>query len=329
MPSRQLSPGPPLVIAHRGASGYRPEHTLASYALAARMGADCIEPDLVATKDGVLVARHENEISGTTDVADRAEFAALRTTKRVDGREVSGWFVEDFMWTQLQTLRAKERLPAVRPANTATDGVWGIASFAQILSLRAALSAELGREIIVYPELKHPSHLRARGLATEEMIVADLTEARLLGADQPVFIQCFETPTLGRLRALSVESPLLHLMHAGHEWGAEELAQWAGVANGIGPDKHSVIAWTDEDRLGEPTGLVKAAHEAGLFVHPYTFRAENTFLPANLRQGDGAAEGGDIGHEITAYLDTGVDGFFTDQADLGVAARDAWLQASR
>ncbi len=310
----------PMVIAHRGASGYRPEHTLAAYALAAWMGADCIEPDLVATRDGVLVARHENEISGTTDVASRPEFADLRFTRIVDGREMTGWFVEDFTLTQLRTLRAVERLPELRPDNARTDGVWGIATFAEILALRAAMSEELGREIVVYPELKHPAHLRAAGLATEEMIVEELAAFGLLGRDQPVWIQCFEPPTLTRLRRdLGVESPLLHLMAAGQPWSEADLRAWSADADGIGPDKASVLTWPDA-----PSGLVEAAHEAGLFVHPYTMRAENYFLPPSLRRGDGPAAHGDLCAEITAYLAAGVDGFFTDHTDVGVAARNAF-----
>lgn len=312
----------PMVIAHRGASGYRPEHTLAAYALAARMGADCIEPDLVATRDGVLVARHENEISGTTDVATRPEFAELRCTRTVDGRDMTGWFVEDFTLTQLRTLRAVERLPDLRPGNTTTDGVWGIATFAEILTLRAVLSGELGREIVVYPELKHPAHLRAAGLATEEMIVAELAAFGLLGRDQPVWTQCFEPATLTRLRQnLGVESPLLHLMAAGQSWNEADLRAWSADADGIGPDKSSVLTWGDA-----PTGLVQAAHQAGLFVHPYTLRAENYFLPACLRSGDDPAAHGDLPTEITAYLQVGVDGFFTDHTDMGVATRDAFIR---
>ncbi len=313
-----------MVIAHRGASGYRPEHTLAAYALAARMGADCIEPDLVATRDGVLVARHEHEISGTTDVATRPEFAGLRCTKTVDSREMTGWFVEDFTLTQLRTLRAVERLPDLRPDNTTTDGVWGIATFAEILTLRASLSEELGREIVVYPELKHPAHLRAAGLATEEMMVGELAAFGLVGRDQPVWIQCFEPATLTRLRHdLGVESPLLHLTAAGQPWSEADLRAWATDADGIGPDKASVLTW-DSAGHAQPTGLVEAAHEVGLFVHPYTLRAENSFLPPSLRNGDDPAAHGDLRAEITAYLQAGVDGFFTDHADIGVTTRDAF-----
>ncbi len=327
MPTRLLTGSRPLVIAHRGASGYRPEHTLAAYALGARMGADCIEPDLVATRDGVLVARHENEISGTTDVSRRPEFADLETTKDVvDGRSMSGWFVEDFTLAELGTLRATERLPAVRPHNTTSDGVWGIPTFAQILQLRASLSAELGREIIVYPELKHPRYLRSCGQATEEMIAEELAAHDLVGPDAPVYIQCFEPATLTHLRqTCGVESPLLHLMASGQTWTDNELSAWAVDADGIGPDKTSIIDRTAEGDLGGSTGLVEAAHAAGLFVHPYTFRAENQFLPRDLRDGADPASHGRLAAEITAYLDAGIDGFFTDHADLGVAARDAAL----
>lgn len=314
----------PLVIAHRGASGYRPEHTLAAYALAARMGADCIEPDLVATRDGVLVARHENEISGTTDVAQRVEFADLETTKTVDGTAVRGWFAEDFALAQLRTLRAIERLPHLRPDNTTDDGVWRIATFAEILALRAALSSELGRDIAAYPELKHPAHLRASGLPVEEMLVAELSDFDMVGPQAPVYVQCFESATLTRLRQdLGVESPLVHLMSSGQSWTGDELRSWAGDADGIGPDKTSVVQWAPNEDGVQNTGLVQAAHEAGLFVHPYTFRAENHFLPAHLRSSDDPAARGNLQAEISAYLSVGIDGFFTDHADLGVAARDA------
>ena len=248
------------------------------------MGADCIEPDLVATRDGVLVARHENEISGTTDVAERPEFADLETTKEVDGHPVRGWFVEDLTLTELRTLGAVERLPDVRPGNTASDGLWRIPTFAEILQLRASLSRELGRQIIVYPELKHPSYLRQLGHATEEMIVEDLAAHGLVGPDQPVYVQCFESATLAHLRQrCGVESPLLQLMSGGQSWSDGELEAWAVDADGIGPDKASVVAVTADGDLDGPTGLVEAAHEAGLFVHPYTFRAENQFLPRDRK----------------------------------------------
>ncbi|MGB3764680.1 MAG: glycerophosphodiester phosphodiesterase family protein [Ornithinimicrobium sp.] len=313
----------PLVIAHRGASGYRPEHTLAAYALAARMGADCIEPDLVATRDGVLVARHENEISGTTDVAQRPDLADLETSKEVDGRSVQGWFVEDLTLSEVRTLRAVERLPEVRPGNTATNGVWGIPTFAEILQLRESLSRELGRQIIVYPELKHPSHLRRQGHVTEEMLVEDLAAHHLVGPDIPVYIQCFESQSLRHLRQrCAVESPLLQLMPRGHAWSEAELTAWAADADGIGPDKASVIPLRADGAHDGPTTLVEVAHDVGLFVHPYTFRAENQFLPGDLRHGPEPAAHGDLRAEIQRHLAVGVDGFFTDHTDIGVAARN-------
>ncbi len=237
---------------------------------------------------------------------------------------MTGWFVEDFTITELRTLRAIERLPAVRPRNTTSNGAWGIPTFTQILQLRASLSRELGREIIVYPELKHPSHLRRCGHATEEVLVEDLAAFDMVGADKPVYIQCFEPGTLTHLRQrCAVESPLLHLMARGQSWTDAELAAWSVDADGIGPDKASVVAVTAEGDLGEPTGLVEAAHAAGLFVHPYTFRAENHFLPRGLRDGEDPAAYGHLGAEIEAHLAAGVDGFFTDHADIGVTARDA------
>src|SRR5215213_9873854 len=192
----------PLVIGHRGAAGYRPEHTLAGYELAARMGADYIEPDLVSTKDGVLVARHENDITATTDVADHPEFAGRRTTKVIDGTSITGWFTEDFTLAELKTLRAKERIPAIRPANTQYDGQFEIPTFQEVLDLRKELSKELGREIGVYPETKHPSYFRSIGLPLEPALVRTLTRNGLNRPNAPVFVQSFET---GNLKVLVAE----------------------------------------------------------------------------------------------------------------------------
>src|SRR5690242_20240985 len=192
----------PVVIAHRGASGYRPEHTLASYRLAIAMGADFIEPDLVSTKDGVLVARHENEISGTTDVADHPEFADRRATKVIDGRPVAGWFTEDFTLAELKTLRAKERLPQVRPDNTRYDGMFEVPTFEEVLALAKQESRRTGRRIGVYPETKHPTYFDGIGLSLEEPLVAAL---RRHGLDRPraaVIIQSFETGNLRELDAM-------------------------------------------------------------------------------------------------------------------------------
>ena len=336
------SPGPAadrvLVIGHRGASGYRPEHTLASYELAARMGADFIEPDLVVTADGVLVTRHEPEIGGTTDVADHPEFAARRTTKTVDGTALTGWFAEDFTLAELKTLRAQERIPDVRQENTIYDGRFEVPTFAEVLELRERLSDELGREIGVYPETKHPTYFAAQGRPLEPALVAALEEAGLNRADAPVFVQSFETTNL-RALAEQLEVPLVQLLSA---TGAPAdlvaagdprtyadlvtdagLADVAGYAAGIGPDKNQVIARNPDGSLAAPTGLVERAHAAGLLVHPYTFRNENQFLPDELRSGPDPAAYGDPFAEYAAFLAAGVDGVFSDNPDTAVAARAA------
>lgn len=162
------------VFGHRGASGYRPEHTQAAYELAARLGADHIEPDLVSTKDGVLVARHENEIGGTTDVEQHPEFADRRTTKVIDGEQVTGWFTEDFTLAELKTLRAEERIPGIRQQNTIYNGRFGIPTFDEVVDLARRLSRELGREIGIVPETKHPGYFRSIDLPLEPGLVETL-----------------------------------------------------------------------------------------------------------------------------------------------------------
>ncbi len=338
---RPIDPDRPVVVGHRGASGYRPEHTLASYELAARMGADYIEPDLVATSDGVLVARHENEISGTTDVADRPEFADRRTTKTVDGVALTGWFTEDFTLRELRTLRAVERIPEVRQENTIHDGRYQVPTFAEVLELRARLSKELGRTVGVYPEIKHPTYFRSAGLPLEEPLVRDLRAARMNDRDDPVFVQSFELTPLERLRTeLGLRVPTVFLTGAAGApydlvaagdprtyadlTSRRGLQSISGFVDGLGPDKNQVIPRTADGALANPTSLVRDAHRAGLEVHPYTVRAENTFLPPALRSSADPAAYGDVITEIHAFLDAGVDGFFTDQPDLGVLARDTW-----
>jgi glycerophosphoryl diester phosphodiesterase len=198
-----MPPHPPIIIAHRGASAERPEHTLAAYARAIEQGADFIEPDLVPTKDHQLVARHENEISGTTDVASRPEFAARKTTKTIDGETITGWFTEDFTLAELKTLRARERLPELRPGNTAFDGQQEIPTLAEIIALAKAESARTGRTIGIYPETKHPSYFRSLGLALEPVLLAELTRAGWTTREAPVFIQSFEVDNLKALKALT------------------------------------------------------------------------------------------------------------------------------
>jgi glycerophosphoryl diester phosphodiesterase len=323
----------PLVIGHRGASGYRPEHTLASYQLAAELGADYIEPDLVSTRDGVLVARHENEIGGTTNVADHPEFAARKTTKVVDGQSLTGWFTEDFTLAELKTLRAKERIPQLRPQNTAYNGQFEIPTFQEVLDLRERLSRELGRPVGVYPETKHPTYFRTIGLPLEEPLVRTLNRNGLNRRNAPVFVQSFET---GNLRALDekLKVPLVQLFGSkgskpeGDPRTYGELATPAGLrdvatyADGVGPSKDYIVPRNPDGSSAAPTSFVDDAHAAGLVVHPYTFRRENTFLPLELRSSPDPAGIGDLTTEIRQFFALGVDGVFTDNADIGVAARD-------
>ncbi|HXV92833.1 MAG TPA: glycerophosphodiester phosphodiesterase [Pseudonocardia sp.] len=329
-----------VVIGHRGASGYRPEHTLASYELAARMGADYLEPDLVTTADGVLVARHDPEIGATTDVARRPEFAGRRTTKTIDGVACTGWFAEDFTLAELRTLRATERLPRMRQENTIYDGRFPVPTFAEVLALRARLSAELGREIGVYPETKHPTYFAGLGLPLEPPLVAALEAAGLNRPDAPVVVQSFETANLCALRD-AVRVPLVQLVGrsgapadlvaAGDPRTYADLvtpgglAAIAAYADGIGPHKDLVLARAPDGSLGGPTGLVEAAHDTGLVVHAYTFRNENRFLPADLRSAGRDADYGDALAEYEAFLRAGVDGVFSDNPDTAVLARESRL----
>jgi len=334
----------PVVIGHRGASGYRPEHTLASYELAARMGADFIEPDLVSTRDHVLVARHENEIGGTTDVADHLEFAGRKATKAIDGNTITGWFTEDFTLAELKTLRARERLPAVRQENTMYDGRFEIPTFAEILALREKLSKELHRIVGVYPETKHPTYFRSIGLDLETPLVQQVRGAGLDTAKAPIFIQSFELTNLQDLRHhFGVRARLVFLTSASgapydlastgdHRTYADlttaaGLRSIASVVNGIGPDKNQIIPRNAVGTLTQPTALVSNAHLAGLLVHAYTFRAENTFLPLDLRVGTDATAYGRSIDEQVRFLQTGIDGLFTDQSDIAVIARAEFLAA--
>jgi len=336
---RPAAKGEPIVIGHRGASGYRPEHTLAAYELAARMGADYVEPDLVSTKDGVLVARHENEISGTTDVSDRTQFASRRRTKSIDGTPVTGWFTEDFTLRELRTLRAKERLPALRQRNTIYDGRYQVPTFEEVIKLTRRLSRELGREIGLYPETKHPTFFRAIGLPLERPLVRILRDHGLDRRRSKVFVQSFET---GNLKALDrrIETPLVQLLGSktsqpfdlvgsGDGRTYADLATSAGqrdiarYADGVGPSKDYIVPRDPAGNSLAPTSFVRDAHRAKLLVHPYTFRAENSFLPLELRRGNDPAQYGDLFSEIGQFFDLGVDGVFTDNPDIGVETRSA------
>ncbi|MFI1988601.1 glycerophosphodiester phosphodiesterase [Actinoplanes sp. NPDC020271] len=326
-------PGTTLVVGHRGASGYRPEHTLASYELAARMGADYMEPDLVSTKDGVLVCRHEPEIGGTTNVASHPEFADRKRTVVLDGVSVTGWWTQDFTLAELKTLRAVERIPGTRQHNTLFDGRFEVPTFQELLDLRKRLNKELGRDIGVFPETKHPTFFRNLGLELETPLVKILRRNGLDRRGAKVFIQSFEAKNLRTLAdQYRVEVPLVFLSSASGTpfndtrtyadyltpAGLKELSEYV---DGLGPDKSQIIPRNADGTLAAPTSLVEDAHRAGLKVIPYTFRAENTFLPTELKVGtDPNAYGKAIDEQIT-FLRTGIDGLFTDQTDIGVLAR--------
>ncbi|MEO9151943.1 MAG: glycerophosphodiester phosphodiesterase family protein [Lapillicoccus sp.] len=332
---------PALILGHRGAAGYRPEETLAADETGVRMGADLIELDLVSTKDHVLVARHENEIGGTTDVADHPEFASRRTTKRIDGRTETGWFTEDFTLAELKTLRARERIPQVRPGNAQYDGRFPIATFDEVLALRARLATELKRPVGVAPETKHPSYFASIGLPLEAPMLASLRRAGLgtgIEAAAPVIVQSFELGNLLALKAGGAAVRTLFLVDAKgapatHVAGAPDdyagfvtprgLAYLRGKVDIVGPEQSLVIPHTFTDALGGPTDLVATAHAEGLEVIPWTFRAENQFLPADYWVGTTLTSPGNAQQLQQVFLEAGVDGLFTDQPDVTALARAA------
>jgi len=331
----------PIIIAHRGASGERPEHTLASYTLAIEQGADFIEPDLVLTKDGVLVARHENEISGTTNVASHSEFAARKRTQIIDGEVITGWFTEDLTLAELKTLRARERLPQLRPANTAYDGQFEVPTFQEIIDLVKTEEKAKGRRIGIYPETKHPTHFATIGLPFEDELLRVLTANGYTKKTDPIFIQSFEVNNLKALRP-KTKLRLIHLMAsqgapydqviAGNSTPWTAMLSDAGLkaigrfADGIGVEKALIMPRDATGKSTAPTDLVARAHEAGLKVHAWTFRAENYFLPTELREGDTAspnylAQHGNLKAEIRAAFALGLDGLFTDFPGIGDEAR--------
>jgi glycerophosphoryl diester phosphodiesterase len=341
----------PIVIGHRGASGYAPEHTLVSYFIAIQQGADCVEPDLVMTKDGVLVARHENEIGGTTDVSVRPEFASRRVTKSIDGVSITGWFTEDFTLAELKTLRAKERIPGTRPANTRFDGMFEVPTLEEVLVLVQAVNSERWREaagkderrfkpVCVYPETKHPTYFQGIGLAMERPLVRLLHRYGYRGKRAPVFIQSFEVANLKELSRLT-DLPLVQLLNAGgRPWDftvrgdprtyadmatPAGLAEIASYASGVGVNKDLMIPRIAGGFLGQPTTLIADAHARGLIVHGWTYRAENTFLPTDFDSNSDPNAFGDLPGEIKRFLELGMDGFFTDQPDIGVRARNEFV----
>ncbi len=336
----------PIVIAHRGASGYVPEHTLAAYATAAEQGADYIELDLVSTRDGYLIARHDNLLNLTTNVAKLPEYRDRRTEKIVDGHSLSGWFSEDFTLEEIRNLRAIERIRDVRPANARFDGQYNIPTLADVIKMVQSMEASLAVEIGLYIEIKHPSYFDEIGLPMEAALAKALRESGYHEMQHKVFLQSFEIESLHRLNRLT-DLRLVQLLGgsgqpfdvqaAGGTLTFEAMATADGLrdissyADGVGPDKtHFLIPRDDNDNLalGDATNFVEHAHTAGLVVHPYTFRAENEFLPTALRSSGNATELGAAAAEIAAFLALGIDGFFTDHADIGIAARDRHLDAN-
>lgn len=325
-----MAPPAPLLIGHRGAPGYRPEHTRSSYLLALAEGVDAVEPDVVFTSDGVAVVRHENEIGGTTDVASRPEFAARRTTKTVDGEELTGWFCEDFTWAELATLRCRERVPHLRPASARFDGEEPPLRLADLLQLVAeAPPAPGGAAVGVVLEVKHATYFGGLGIDVAAAIAGELRRAGWADGERPLYIESFERTVLAALRARRVAATYVYLLEAQGTAADESAAHGADAAtyrdqrspagldalaaevDGISLDKATV--------LHEP-GIVAAAHARGLRVFTWTARPENAFLDPAFRGAGGDAEFGDYAAEWRALADAGIDGVFVDHPDLGVGA---------
>ncbi|MEO3859119.1 glycerophosphodiester phosphodiesterase [Acrocarpospora sp. B8E8] len=332
----------PLIIGHRGAPAFRPEHTLLSYEAAAKMGADYIEPDLVSTKDHILVARHENEISGTTDVESHPEFAARRVTKTIDGLQITGWFTEDFTLAELRTLRAEERIPDLRPDNTAYNGLAQIPTFDEVIQLAKRYG------VGVYPETKHPTYFDSIGLSLEEPLLEVLNRHGWRDKRSPVFIQSFETTNLKELRA-KTRLPIVQLINgsgapydlvaAGDPRTYDNLITPDGLrdiakyADGIGPATTRIIPVDATGKLGQPTSLIRDAHRKGLKVHPFTIRDENSQLPLDYRLGNPASPAfpratGDVMGWVERLFELGVDGVFADDPGLARATRDRLFDRS-
>ncbi|MFV8127454.1 glycerophosphodiester phosphodiesterase [Streptomyces syringium] len=328
----------PTVIGHRGGSGYRPEHTLGSYQFALDNGADVIEQDVVPTKDGHLVCRHENDITGTTDVASRPEFASRKTTKTVDGEAHTGWFTEDFTLAELKTLRAKERIPGTRGHNTLYDGRWQVPTLEEVLKWADEQGRKRGHRIWLHIETKHPTYFRKAGLGLEERLAKLLRRYGRSGRNSHTFLQSFEPGSLQRLNRLGVDCPKVLLLDDlnTRPWDFVEAKdprtvadlitpkglKWvSGFAQGIGPWLNLIIPRDKNDKLTKPTTLVRDAHAAGLILHPYTMRNENSFLPADFRRGTDPNAYGDVFGAFKTYFATGIDGIFSDNCDTAALAR--------
>ena len=331
----------PLVIGHRGASGYRPEHTEAAYSLAFALGADAVEPDIVATKDGILVVRHENEISGTTDVADHAEFADRRADKVIDGVAVTGWFTEDFTWAELSTLRARERLPALRPLSASFDGQFPIMRLRDLFRLVDLTEAPLDRELSIVAEIKHASYFESIGLPLDELFAAEVNEAGWNTGEGRLTIESFERTVLAQVHARGIFGRRVFLLEAEGAPadlvarfgdGATEYAdyltdlalyQLGHHIDGISVPKSLILHTNDDGNVDGASDLVDSAHAAGLEIYTWTLRPENRFLAPSFRVGTRKADFGNGQAEFRTIMDTGIDGVFADQPDLAVFVRDA------
>ncbi|WP_173923619.1 glycerophosphodiester phosphodiesterase family protein [Agromyces sp. Marseille-P2726] len=342
----------PLVIGHRGAPGYRPEHTRSAYELAFALGAEAVEPDIVATRDGVLVLRHENEISGTTDVASRPEFASRRTTRRIDGRLLTGWFTEDFTWAELSTLRARERLGALRQASMSFDGRYPILRLRDLFELIDTAADEQRRRIGMVAEFKHATHFASLGLPLDELFAAELDDAGWGRGDSRLVMEAFELDVLDRLGGRGIHGARVFLIEATgspadlvlehgraaprfDEFVTEAgLLRLAGRVDGVSVDKARLLPSAEgvasgsrgsarQQRPLEGSELVDAAHSAGLRVFAWTLRPENRFLSPAFRRGTARAAFGDWLGEFERVISTGVDGIFVDHPDLGLEARAA------
>ncbi|CAN5303096.1 glycerophosphodiester phosphodiesterase [soil metagenome] len=319
----------PLIIAHRGASGYRPEHTSGAYELAMDLGADIIEPDVVATADGMLVCRHENELSATTDIASHPEFARRMTTKWVEGVEQTGWFTEDFTMAELRTLRGRERFPDIRPSSAARNDTHALMSLDELVFLVERSNARNGTHTGICIEFKSPAYFRRLGLPLDQLLSDTIARNPTAFASTAIMIEAEDQSWLRALRH-RVTFPLIQLIdrHSLHLASREGLRNIATYASGIAPHKHLVVGLDAEGRLDSETGLVAAAHAQALTVIVWTLRNENRFLPAQMHS---SAEDRDYGHaasEYTAYLDAGVDALFSDFPDTAVRAREEWLRSA-
>ena len=296
-----------------------------AYKLAIDEGADFIEPDCVVSKDGHLVVRHENEIGGTTNVAAHPEFAARKTEKVVDGQKIAGWFTEDFTLAELKTLRARERLPALRPGSAKFDGQEPIVTYQEVIELAKAEGRRTGRTIGTYPEMKHPTYFAGLGLPLEKRLADTLKKNGLDSPSAPVFVQCFEVEPLkayrklGRCRRVMLVSQGPAPVDVKSEAGIKAIAAFA---EGLGAEWPLVIPATADGDLGPATQLVVWAHAAGMAVHPWTVRAENAFLPAKLKRGTNPADHGEVERVYAALWATGIDGLFSDFPALAVRSRD-------